>query len=127
MGVETLEDDESLYSILTMINNGTWQIIQRFPLHIPTQTVAKCHFISQNEVNMANEPLKVQQPLQESSSELERSSEFFFSRVLFSLEKSIKKKLCTLLKRFCKSVWFLQKKSYRFAKVQILGNHYFPG
>ena len=32
MGVETLDVDESLYSILTMINNGTWQIIQRFPL-----------------------------------------------------------------------------------------------
>ena len=34
MGVETLDVDESLYSILTMINNGTWQIIQRFPLHL---------------------------------------------------------------------------------------------
>ena len=33
MGVETRDVDESLYSILTMINNGTWQIIQRFPLH----------------------------------------------------------------------------------------------
>ena len=36
MGVETLDVDESLYSILTMINNGTWQISQRFPLQ-PTK------------------------------------------------------------------------------------------
>ena len=30
------------------------------------------NFIRQNEVNMANEPLKVQQPLRESSSEIDK-------------------------------------------------------
>ena len=39
MGVETLDVDESLYSILTMTNNGTWQIIQRFPLHMCPNSV----------------------------------------------------------------------------------------
>ena len=43
MGVETYDVDESLYSILTMINNGTWQIIQRFPLQLPLVTKITCH------------------------------------------------------------------------------------
>ena len=51
------------------------------------------NFICQNEVNMANEPLKVQQPLLESSSEMDKLrcitntalspvTKFFFSRIL---------------------------------------------
>ena len=39
--------------------------------HLPTQKVATCH-ISKNELNKANELLKVQQPLLESSSEMDK-------------------------------------------------------
>ena len=45
------------------------------PTHQPTQKVATrrlSSFICQNEVNMAKEPLKVEQPLLESSSEIHK-------------------------------------------------------
>ena len=40
---------------------------------LPTQKVVTCQiFIRQNEVNMANEPLKVEKPLLEKSSEMDK-------------------------------------------------------
>ena len=40
--------------------------------HRPTQKVATCHYGQLDEINMAKEPLKVEQPLLESSSEIHK-------------------------------------------------------
>ena len=42
--------------------------------HLPTQKVATCQILDmpQNEVNMVNEPLKVEKPVLECSSEMDK-------------------------------------------------------
>ena len=105
------------------------------------------NFIRQNEVNKTNEHLKVQQPLLESSSEMDKlqcitntarspvtkttvmGTKMQYIGSLEAAEKHISAKIFTLLKRSCRSVWIfkiqcndlcrtLQKKSCRSAQIR---------
>ena len=64
------------------------EILQQQQHFIKTSTIPEgCHMsndISQNEINMANEPLKGQQPLLEKSSEMDKLQSLFNQYGAFS-------------------------------------------